>query len=104
MVLSLLIQSILEYIFQIHCLTILLKFHLILIVVIVENYQLLLHHYHYYFQYRYYSRAQISVKNVMRPKEKINKKQNRNEKNSVQESIERNRNCKPKRVLWYYRK
>ena len=88
MVLSLLIQSILEYIFQIHCLTILLKFHLILIVVIVENYQRLLHHYHYYFQYRYYSRAQISVKNVMRPKEQINKKQtNRKEKNSVQESI-----------------
>ena len=102
MVLSLLTQSILEYIFQIHYLLILLKFHLILIMVIIDNYYQLLQRYHCY--YRYHSRAQISVKNVMRPKEQINRKQNRNEKNSVQESIERNRNCKPKRVLWYYRK
>ena len=73
MVSSLLTQSILEYIFQIHYLLILLKFHLILIMVIIDNYYQLLQRYHCY--YRYHSRAQISVKNVMRPKEQINKKQ-----------------------------
>ena len=99
MVSSLLTQSILECIFQIHYLLIQLKFHLILIMVIVDNYYQLLQRYHCY--YGYHSRAQISVENVMRPKEQTNKKQTETKKNSVQESIKRNRNCTPKRVLWY---